>query len=106
MDNRDPHLAILLEDFVRLCPGDAPLEQEDWAGLYEICWFIHEEAIPCTASSLREYLLEHGCSPRKATFVGHQVGHFLHILTLRDQRTPSSAKLRGEAGNGAREETL
>jgi hypothetical protein len=106
MDNLDPHFTILLEDFVRLCPGDAAIEQEDWAGLYEICLFMHEQTIPHTASSLREYLLKHGCSPRKATFVAHQVGHFLHILTLRDQRNPSSAKPRANRGHGASEEAV
>lgn len=58
MTTVDPHLTILLDDFVRLCPGDAPLEEEDWTGLYEICLFLHDQAIPYTASSLRGYLLE------------------------------------------------
>ena len=106
MDNLDPHLTILLEDFVRLCPGDAPLEEEDWTGLYEICLFVHEQAIPCTPSSLREYLLEHGCSARKATYLGHQFGHFFHILTLRDRRNPSSAKPRAKRENVANEEAV
>jgi hypothetical protein len=101
MDNLDPHLAILLEDFVRLCPGDAPLEEVDWTGLYEICLFIHDQTIPCTPSSLREYLLGQGCSERKATILGYQAGHFLHILRLHDQRKSSSAKPRASIGDGA-----
>ena len=105
MDDLDPHLKILLADFVRLCPEDAPLEQDDWTGLYEICLFIHEQDILCPASSIREYLLQQGCSPRKATFVGHRFGHFIHILKLHDQRKQSSIKPLGKSGNGAREET-
>ena len=106
MDHLDPHLAILLEDFVRLCLGDAPLEEADWTGLYEISLFVHEQAIPCTPPALLEYLLEHGCSARKATYLGHQFGHFFHLLKLRDQRNPSSAKPRAKSGNGASEEAV
>ena len=107
MDDLDPHLTILLKDFVRLCPGRAPLEEEDWAGLYELCVFVHEQAIPCTASSFTEYLLQHDCSARKATFLGHQVGHFLHLLRLHDQRSnPSSATSRAQGGNGASEDAI
>ena len=107
MDDLDPHLTILLKDFVRLCPGGAPLEEEDWAGLYELCVFVHEQAIPCTASSFTEYLLQHDCSARKATFLGHQVGHFLHLLRLRDQRSNlSSATPLAQRGNGASKEAL
>jgi hypothetical protein len=106
MDDLDPHLKILLNDFARLCPEDAPLEQDDWTGLYEISLFVHEQAIRCPASSIGEYLIQQGCSPSKAIFVGHQYGHFLHILKLRDQRTPLSAEPRGEDGNGGRKEVL
>jgi hypothetical protein len=106
MDDLDPHLTILLTDFVRLCPGDAPLEEEDWAGLYELCLFVHEQAIPCTASSFREYLLQHGCSARKATFLGQQFGHFSNILSLRDQRRSPSPTLHGKTGSGASENAL
>ena len=106
MDDRDPHLTILLKDFMRLSPGDAPLEEEDWAGLYELCLFVHEQAIPCTASSFREYLFQHGCSARKATFLGQQFGHFSNILSLRDQRKPPSPPLHGKTGSGASEKAV
>ena len=106
MDDLDPHLTILLQDFVRLCPGEAPLEEEDWTGLYEICLFVHEQAIPCMASSFMEYLLEHGCSTRKARFLGQQFGHFSNLLSLRDQRKPPSPTPREKRGNGASEGAL
>jgi len=103
VNDLDPHLKILLEDFVRLCPEDAPLEQDDWSGLYEICLFVHEQNIACTASTIQEYLVEQGCPARKATFLSHQYGHFLHILKLRDQRLSSPNHL-GKQGKG-REKT-
>jgi hypothetical protein len=101
MDNLDPHLTILLDDFVRLSPGEAPLEDEDWTGLYEICLFIHEQAIPCTGSSFRDYLFHHGCSARKATFLGQQARHFANILKLRDRR--AIAPVPWQRGQGPRE---
>ncbi len=103
MDDLDPHLTILLQDFVRLCPEDAPLEPDDWTGLYEISLFVHEQGIRCTASMIRDYLIRHGCSLRKATFLSHQYGHFLHLLKLRDERTTPAAKSVDDAGNGPRE---
>ena len=32
MENLDPHLEILLQDFVRLCSEETAPEQEDWTG--------------------------------------------------------------------------
>ena len=65
MDDLDPPLKILLKDFVRLCPEAAPLEHDDSAGLYEICLFVHEQKIICSASTIEAYLVEKGCSPRR-----------------------------------------
>ena len=104
MDQVDPHLEILLQEFVRLCPEDAPLEQDHWAWLYEICLFVHEQDIVCPALAIRQYFVQHGCSQRKATFLSHQYGHFLQILTLRDQRKPSSAKRLNGASDALWEE--
>jgi hypothetical protein len=103
MDDLDPHLNILLKDFIRLCPDDAPLEQDDWTGLYEICLFVHTQGIQCTASAIGEFLLRHGCSSRKTTFVSHQYRHFLNILRLHDERTHSPTMHLNEAGDGPRE---
>ena len=97
MDHLDPHLEILLHEFVRLCPEDAALEQDNWTGLYEICLFVHELEVMPPAWTIRDYLVTHGCSLRKATFVSHQYGHFLHLLKLRDQRKNAPPKGAEEA---------
>ena len=97
MDHLDPHLEILLHEFVRLCPEDAALEQDNWTGLYEICLFVHELEVMPPAWTIRDYLVTHGCSLRKATFVSHQYGHFLHLLKLRDQRKTAPPKGAEEA---------
>ena len=97
MDHLDPHLEILLHEFVRLCPEDAALEQDNWTGLYEICLFVHELEVMPPAWTIRDYLVTHGCSLRKATFVSHQYGHFLHLLKLRDQRKHAPPKDAEEA---------
>ena len=98
MDELDPHLKILLADFGRLCPDDAPLEQDHWNGLYEITLFVHEQGIRCPASMMREYMIHHGCSPRKAAYLSHQYGQFLHILRLRDERTHAAGRRVDETG--------
>ena len=86
MNDLDPHLEILMQDFVRLCPDDAPLEQDDWAGLQEICGFIHKQDIQCTAATFGEYLLHQGVSPHKATVITAQYDRCLQQLTAGDQR--------------------
>jgi hypothetical protein len=85
MDHLDPHLEILLHEFTRVCPESA-LKQEDWAGLYEICLYAHEQDVAPPASSIKDYLITHRCSLQKATFLSHQYGHLINILKLRDQR--------------------
>ena len=102
MDHINPHLEILLQEFVRLCPEDAALEQDHWTGLYEICLFVHEQEVMPPVWTIRDYFVTHGCSLRKATFLSHQYGHFLHILKLKDQRKQASAAPLDEAGSGPR----
>jgi hypothetical protein len=69
MEQIDPHLEILLQEFVRLSPEDAPLEQDTWTGLYEICLFAYEQEMMPPAWTIRDYFVTHGCSLRKATFL-------------------------------------
>ena len=90
MDDLDPHLAILLRDFVRLCPENAPLEPDDWTGLYEMCVFIHEHSIPFAPSSFWEFLIQHGCSANKATAMSQQYSQCLHELKLTDDGPQAS----------------
>jgi len=85
MDQLDPHLEILLQEFTRVCP-EAGLKQEDWRALYEICLFAQEHDIAPPARTLRDYLFSHGCSLPKATFLSNQYGHLVNILNLRDER--------------------
>jgi len=97
MDHLDPHLEVLLHEFVRLCPEDAPLEQDHWRGLYEICLFVHEQEVMPPAWTIRDYLVTNGCSLRKATLLSHQYGHLLNILKLRDERKNAPPKQLNEA---------
>jgi hypothetical protein len=80
MTQIDPHLGILLQDFVRLCPDDAPLAPDDWNGLHEICAFIHGQGIQCEPSTFQEFLIQHGSSEHKATAVSQRYGQCLHQL--------------------------
>ena|SRR5688500_19015494 len=97
MDQIDPHLEILLQEFVRLCPEDIPLEPGDWTGLHEICVFIHEQAIQCSASTFQDVLIHHGCSEQKATAVSRLFSQCLHQLKSGDHGPRASAQQRDDA---------
>ena len=90
MDQLDPHLEILLHEFTRVCPEGA-LQQNGWRGLYEICLYAYGQDVAPSPRAIRDYLMTHGCSLQKATFLSHQYGHFIKILRLRDQRKNESA---------------
>ncbi len=92
MEQVDAHLKILLQDFVRLCPEDTPLEGDDWAGLHEICVFIHEQEIQCAPSTFRDFLIQHGCSENKATAVSQYYSHYLHQLKVRGHDPQTSVQ--------------
>ena len=89
MNQLDPHLEILLQEFMRVCP-ETGLKQDDWRGLYEICLFAQEHDVAPPARTLREYLCRHGCSLQKATFLSNQYGHLINILKLKDERKNGS----------------
>jgi hypothetical protein len=97
MDQIDPHLEILLQEFVRLCPEDIPLEPDNWTGLHEICVFIHEHAIQCSASTFRDVLIHHGCSEHKATAVSRHYRQCLHQLKGGDHGPQASVQQRDDA---------
>jgi hypothetical protein len=92
MDQIDPHLEILLQDFVRLCPEDAPLEPDNWTGLHEICVFIYEQDIQFAPSTFQDFLIHHGCSENKATSVSRQYSQCLQALKLAGDGPQASAQ--------------
>ena len=87
----DPYLEILLHEFRRVCP-EAPLKQDDWKGLYEICLYAHARDVAPPASTFRDYLVTQGCSLQKASFLSHHYGHLINILKLWDQRKNESPR--------------
>ena len=80
MDQIDPHLEILLQDFVRLCLENPPLDPGDWTGLHEICVFIHEHGITFASSTFRDFLIHHGCSEHTAMSMSHRYSQCRHEL--------------------------
>ena len=105
MNPIDPHLEILLQDSVRLCPEDVPLKPDDWTGLQEISVFVHEQGIECAASTLRDYLLEHGCSAGKATAVSQHYPQRLHLLKMRSDGPQGASPQRVGAATERKEGT-
>jgi hypothetical protein len=99
MEEMDPYLVILLQDFARLCPDDTAPRQDDWTALNEIALFVHEERIHCTGSDIREHLLQQGVTPSKATICGEQYDRFLQALQRHDRRSKAPARPLDEAGD-------
>ena len=92
MENMDPHLEILLQDFIRLCPEDTAPGQDGGAAFNEIALFVHDERLHCSGSDIRQYLLQQGYSGSRATFFGEQYDRLLQGLQQDTRRSERPAQ--------------
>ena len=99
MENLDPHLEILLQDFARLCSDDTAPGEDHEAALNEIALFVHDERLHCAGSDIRDYLLQEGYLPSMATFLGEQYDGFFQALQRHDRRSEAPAQPLGERGD-------
>lgn len=102
MENLDPHLEILLQDFVRLSSEDTAPAENHGAALHEIALFVHDERLHCTGSGIRDYLLEQGYPVSRATFFGEEYDRLLQGLQQDTRRSERPAQPLGETGNHER----
>lgn len=98
MENMDPHLEILLQDFVRLYPENTAPGQDHGAAINEIARFVNKERIDCMGSDIRDHLFQQGYTPSKATFLGDQYDRVLQALQRHDRRSQAPAQPLGERG--------
>ena len=91
MANLDPHLAILLQDFVRVCSEGTTPSHDHGAALNEIALFVHDERLHCAGSDIREYLLQHGYSGNRVTFLCEQYDRMLQALHRHDRWSETPA---------------
>ena len=80
MENIDPHLEILLQNFVRLCSDDTASGEEHGAALHEIALFVHDEHLHYAGSDMRDYLLQKGHPASRAALFGEQYDRSLQGL--------------------------
>ena len=107
MEEMDPYLVILLQDFARLCPDDTAPRQDDWTALNEIALFVHEERIHCTGSDIREHLLQQGVTSSKATICGEQYDRSRRSRGMTDgaRRPPGHLMRQATIGKAPQDET-
>jgi len=74
----------LLRTFAEAC-ATRTLEAEDWARLYELTLHIHRRNLKTPHRTIRDHLIHHGWSLRKATWLSIEYRHFSELLALYDQ---------------------
>jgi hypothetical protein len=99
MESLDPHLEILLQDFVRLCSEDTVPGEDCGAALHEIALFVHDERLHCSGSDIRDYLLEQGYPVSRSTFFGEQYDRLLQGLQRDTRRSQRPARPLDETGD-------
>ena len=78
----------LLHDFAKACPR-LSLDQDAWQRLYRFTLDVHRRGLNTHPRAIRDYLVKHGCSLQKASWVSGQYQHFTELLTLYDQQPAS-----------------
>jgi hypothetical protein len=78
----------LLHDFARACPR-VSFDEDAWQHLYRFTLDNHRRALSIDKRTVRDYLVKHGCSLQKASWVCSHYQHFTELLTLYDQQPAS-----------------
>jgi hypothetical protein len=99
MEDLDPHLEILLQDFARLCSEDTAPDEDYRTALHEIALFVHDERLHCSGSDIRDYLLEQGYPVSRATFFGEEYDPLLQRLQRDNPRSERPARPLEETGD-------
>ena len=76
----------LLHDFARACLRGS-FDQEDWQHLYRFSLDVHRRGLKTHPRAIRDYLVKHGCSLQKASWLSAQYQHFMDLLTLYDVKS-------------------
>jgi hypothetical protein len=78
----------LLKHFAQVC-SNVTLSPDDWRYLYRFTLDNHRRGLNTDQRAVRDYLLEHGCSLQKASWLGAQYQHFIKLLSLYDREKSS-----------------
>jgi len=67
------------------------LEQDDWQRLYRFTLDVHRRRLNTHPRAIRDYLVNHGCSRQKASWVsGHNL-RFAELLGFYDRQRGSAS---------------
>jgi len=87
----DEKATQLLQAFVEACPRRF-LRSDDWERLYAFTLYVHGQRLGPAVKTVRDYLMAHGCSLQKASWVSAEYKHFAELLTLYDQHKVSRVR--------------
>ena len=79
----------LLHDFAKVACSRVSLKEDDWQRLYCFTLDVHRRGLNTHPRAIRDYLVKHGCSLQKASWVSGHYQHFTELLTLYDQQPAS-----------------
>ena len=73
----------LLHDFAK-ASSRLSLDQDAWQRLYRFTLDVHRRGLNTHPRAIRDYLVKHGCSLQKASWVSGQYLRFAELLALYD----------------------
>ncbi len=74
----------LLKDFAAVCSA-VTLRPDDWPRFYALTVHVHRHHLHIDPRTVRDYLVNQGCSLQKASWLSAQYQHFLELLAWYDQ---------------------
>ena len=78
----------MLTGLANACPR-ITIHAEDWERLYQFMLYVHQCGLNTEHRAIRDYLIQHGCSMQKATWLSGQYRHFTKLLSLYDRQKAS-----------------
>ena len=78
----------LLKQFAQTC-HNVTLCPDDWRHLYHFTLDNHRRGLNTDQRTVRDYLLKHGCSLQKSSWLGAQYQRFITLLSLYDHEKTS-----------------
>jgi hypothetical protein len=79
----DEAAKYLLNQFAQVCLNPM-LCPEDWQRLYRFTIDNHRRGLSIDQRTVRDYLVKHGCSLQKSSWLSAQYHHFSQLLSLYD----------------------
>ncbi|WP_447603039.1 hypothetical protein [Nitrospira sp. Nam80] len=91
----------MLAAFADTCPRPT-LGEDDWERLYYLALYLHRRGLNTEHRTIRNYLIERGCSMQKASWISAQYRHFRRLLALYDAEHQTQTSVQQESPQSGR----